>query len=160
MKKAYRFWKWAGIALAVVAAVALLSAWKQQRLQDTAEPTAATRAAERSLEQNKPPVFPAQRSPIATTVPERPPRERVGRPGEESPDDPAQRQWAQEFRGADSDGDGFLSHAEARRFPLISKEFQRMDADGDGRISLKEFILMRRWQAEERAQKPAGATDK
>jgi len=83
----------------------------------------------------------------------------VDRPGEEGSDDPARRQWTQEFRVADTDGDGFLSQAEARRFPLIFKEFQRVDGDGDGRISLKEFILARR-SAKQRTQNSGSAVDR
>jgi hypothetical protein len=83
---------------------------------------------------------------------ERPPRERAERPGEE--DDQQVRFAAmREFRSADANGDGFLSPAEARRFPFISKEFGRVDADGDGRISAQEFVHLRELQRQQRMQK-------
>jgi len=57
----------------------------------------------------------------------------------------------QEFSGADTDGDGSLSRAEAaRRFPAAAREFGRVDTDGDGRISADEFSRMRRMQIERR----------
>src|SRR5262245_65300245 len=80
--------KWTGVAFAILAAVALALAWNKQGLQEAAKPTAATRTAEGALQNTKPPVLPTQRSPIAAAVPERPPRERVDRPGEEGSDDP------------------------------------------------------------------------
>jgi serine/threonine protein kinase len=150
------YWTWAGVGLALLAAVALVVTWNNQHDKTILAP--ATRAAERALEKPKlrpkPAVPPGQQPQVAAAVPERPSRERGDRPGEESADDPLRRQAAQEFRGADTDGDGYLSQDEARRFPFISKEFQRVDVDGDGRISLQEFIQLRRWQAQQRVQKP------
>jgi hypothetical protein len=82
---------------------------------------------------------------------ERPPRERVERPGS---DDAATEQLRlralREFREADTDGDGFLSPDEARRFPFVTKEFGRVDTDGDGRISSQEFMRLRRMQSEKK----------
>jgi len=81
---------------------------------------------------------------------ERPGRERDDRPG---PDDKKEkhRQLAeQEFRAADSNGDGYLSPDEVRgRFPAIERDHRRVDFDGDGRISPHEFIEFRRMQAEQ-----------
>ena len=56
-----------------------------------------------------------------------------------------QQMVEQEFRRADSNGDGFLTIDEARgRLPAIEHEFRRFDTDGDGRISLEEFRELRR----------------
>jgi hypothetical protein len=56
---------------------------------------------------------------------------------------------AQEFRGADRNGDGYLAPAEVEgRFPFIAREFARVDRDGDRRISLDEFAELRRQQFE------------
>jgi hypothetical protein len=55
-----------------------------------------------------------------------------------------------EFRAADSNGDGYLSPAEARRFPALERNFQRVDQDGDGRISQREFIQAKRAMLERR----------
>ncbi len=44
------------------------------------------------------------------------------------------------FFGADADGDGQLSRAEAElALPRVARKFARMDADRDGRISIDEF---------------------
>jgi len=135
------------VGLVLVAAVAALAAWNTQRQSDkTAEAPANT--AER------PPPSPSANAAVAdepqpqtgAALRERPPRERVDRPGDAN-DEQLRKQAAQEFRGADADGDGFLSRDEAARFPYVSKEFQRVDADGDGRISLQEFVRLRRFQA-------------
>ena len=62
-----------------------------------------------------------------------------------------------EFKSADSNGDGFLSPAEARsRFPMLAKEFRRVDRDGDGRISPQEFFQAKRLLLEHRLGKPSG----
>ena len=64
------------------------------------------------------------------------------------------REAEAEFRSADRNGDGYLSPDEVRgRFPLIAREFQRLDTDHDGRISLPEFIEVRRMQIEKRFMK-------
>jgi len=98
--------------------------------------------------------MPEERAPqAAATAPERPPRDRVDRPGSDNPrPEPIPGQVMQEFRGADADGDGFLSRDEVRRFPFVSREFDRVDADGDGRVSLQEFARLRRLQAPQQPQ--------
>ena len=61
----------------------------------------------------------------------------------------------QQFRSADTNGDGYLSPEEMRRFPFLAKEFTRIDTDGDGRISLPELEQARREQLERRLAKRA-----
>lgn len=61
---------------------------------------------------------------------------------------------AGQFHGADTNRDGYLSQDEVRaRFPGIAREFTRADADGDGRISLLEYIRVRRIQFERKMRK-------
>jgi len=80
----------------------------------------------------------------APTVHERPGRDRDERPGPLEDKKGKQQMAEQEFRGADLNGDGYLTPDEVRgRFPLIEREFRRADTDGDGRISLQEFHQFR-----------------
>lgn len=82
------------------------------------------------------------------------PRERPSRP-DASPDFLRERAM-EEFRGADRDGDGYLSPLEAEgRFPAIARDFMRVDRDGDRRISVDEFTEMRRRQFEGRRAQPS-----
>jgi len=60
-----------------------------------------------------------------------------------------------QFRAADTNGDGYLSAEELRRYPFLAKEFERIDNNGDGRISLAEFQRARLLQAERRLAKRA-----
>lgn len=86
-------------------------------------------------------------------TPDADPRERPPRP-ELVPDRVRERSSA-EFRGADRDGDGYLSPAEVEgRFPFIAREFGRVDRDGDRRISPEEFSELRRMQQEGRRPVP------
>jgi hypothetical protein len=126
-------WRWGAIAFAIVAAVA----WVGGRLSHPPrEKTAALHAAQEDV-----------------SAPERPPRERIDRPGPGTPEpEQLRRQAAEELRRADTDGDGFLSREEARRFPFLSRDFDRVDADGDGRISIQELLRLRKLQAQRRPQ--------
>ena len=82
-------------------------------------------------------------------TPDADPRERPPRP--ELVPDRARDSSGAEFRGADRDGDGYLSPAEVEgRFPFIAREFSRVDRDGDRRISPEEFSALRRMQQEGR----------
>jgi type IV secretory pathway VirB10-like protein len=91
----------------------------------------------------------------APSIRERPGRERDDRPGPlEDKKDKRQQMVEQEFRGADRNGDGYLSSGEVRgRFPAIEQDFRRVDADGDRRVSLQEFFQLRRMQAEKKLWK-------
>jgi serine/threonine protein kinase len=88
----------------------------------------------------------------APSIRERPGREREDRPGPlEDKKEMRQQMAEQDFRGADRNGDGYLSADEVRgRFPAIEQDFRRVDADGDGRVSLQEFFQLRRMQAEKK----------
>ncbi len=82
-------------------------------------------------------------------TPDADPRERPPRP--ELVPDRVRDSSGAEFRGADRDGDGYLSPTEVEgRFPFIAREFGRVDRDGDRRISPEEFSALRRMQQEGR----------
>ena len=69
------------------------------------------------------------------------------------PDAVLEEKFGPQFRAADTNADGYLSPEEVRsRFPLIAKEFARVDTDGDGRLSLREFLQVRRQQLERKFQ--------
>jgi len=84
-------------------------------------------------------------------------RERLPRPEPTTPiPDRARERVSEEFRGADRNGDGYLSAAEIEgRFPAVSRDFQAIDRDGDRRLSLDEFITYRRLQFEARRVQPS-----
>jgi Ca2+-binding EF-hand superfamily protein len=84
-------------------------------------------------------------------------RERLPRPEPTTPiPDRARERVSEEFRGADRNGDGYLSPAEIEgRFPAVSRDFQAIDRDGDRRLSLDEFITYRRLQFEARRVQPS-----
>lgn len=55
-----------------------------------------------------------------------------------------EQKMQQDFRNADSNGDGHLTPDEVRgRMPFVEREFQRLDTNGDGRISMQEFMESR-----------------
>jgi hypothetical protein len=101
---------------------------------------------------------PAQKPAMVAVEPQppsfrdRPGRDRDDRPGP-PPDDrdkmDKMRGTEQEFRAADSNGDGYLTPGEVRgRFPLLEREFQRVDENGDGRISPQELHQFKRVMTE------------
>ena len=67
------------------------------------------------------------------------------------PESSLESTFKEQFHSADANGDGFLTPPEVRgRFPVIAKEFARVDGDNDGRISMKEFLRLRRQQFEKK----------
>ena len=150
-------WRWAAIGLVLTVVIAWLAAWNTARSPETRAPATPAESPGRPVqmpldhprEGTKPPPVPG--AAVSTTPRERPPRERMERPGSDDVDlERLRRDALQEFRAADANGDGFLSLDEARRFPFVAKEFGRVDADGDGRISQEEFLRLRRMQAQQR----------
>ncbi len=161
-------WRWAAVGLALVATAAWVAGRNKQPPPEKIIPATVAQEAAPAPTQNpvereggtvKPipdsGVTDERAPPAAGIARDRPPRDRVDRPGDGNPElEPFRRQVAQDFRGADADGDGFLSRDEVRRLPpFVSKEFDRIDTDGDGRISMQEFARMRRLQAQHRPQK-------
>ena len=97
-------------------------------------------------------VQPVDPRPSRELAPEADPRERPSRP-DTTPSVPerARERLGEDFRSADRDGDGYLSQAEVEgRFPGIARDFAKVDLNGDRRISLDEFIELRRQQFEGR----------
>lgn len=157
-------WRRIGWAGAGLVAILLALGWHQRRAE--APPPAAAvvqpdrRVAAPTTVQGAdvPALRPAQVDtlPAREFAPEADPRERPARPdGGSLIPDLARERVSAEFRGADRDGDGYLSPAEVEgRFPLIAREFSRIDRDGDRRISLDEFTELRRLQVEARKASP------
>jgi serine/threonine protein kinase len=185
-------WRWTGIIVALLVAVAVAGILNKHRTQKEREQEEAARlqaeraseirkelehsAAERQraeeevrrlatppsgpitmdLQPPAPVVEPPLSRPAAVAEQPQPPpfRERPGRDRDERPGPPEvkkdrQRVAEQEFRSADSNGDGYLTPDEVRgRFPVIEREFRRVDADGDGRISPDELRQFWRMQGE------------
>lgn len=130
------WWGWAGAAVVLAAILGGAALWQR-------EPVAAAGAVSREAGPRRATPVPYQQA--AT---ERPPRERIERPGEGAVDTGEVRRRAlREFRSTDTDGDGFLSRDEVRRMPVVTRTFDRVDADRDGRISAPEFVELRRVQA-------------
>jgi serine/threonine protein kinase len=77
----------------------------------------------------------------------------LGALNKERPDQGLEEKFGPQFRAADANADGYLSPEEVRgRFPVIAKEFARVDTDNDGRISMREFLQVRRQQLERKLQ--------
>jgi len=150
--------RWTAIGLLLVTVFAAVAAWMSSQLPQTgalpgvtADPAwAVHKSIDGARDMAKSLPGPGYDRPER----ERPPRERVERPGASDADVGGMRaKGLALFRAADTDGDGFLSPEEARRFPLLAKEFGRIDADGDGRISPQEFMHLRERQVQQRMQK-------
>jgi serine/threonine protein kinase len=130
--------RWSILVVAALLGVAALGMWKNQH--------SARMEAERATE---PPAVPATAPSPATNTPPAP-------AASDAPRDKLQRllQEAEaEFRAADGNGDGFLTQAEAQRFPALARHFKRADSSGDARISLREFLQARRSMLERRLNK-------
>ena len=107
-------------------------------------------AAEAPAQPPKPAVAVEPPPPPAPPVRERPGRDRDERPGPFEDKMDKMRVAEQEFRSADTNGDGYLTPDEVRgRFPVLEREFRRVDADGDGRLSPQEIMQFKRMQAGE-----------
>lgn len=145
---------WRRLAWAVfwlVAAIVAVSWYVKRKPEPPPAPAVAAPSAKRAPVQVEVvetpalavlPAAPAIAAPAADVV--------VVKPVEPSKGRVAER-VADEFRGADRDGDGYLVPAEVEgRFPFIAKEFAKVDRDGDRRISFDEFAELRRQQFERR----------
>ncbi|MDP1716668.1 MAG: hypothetical protein Q8L40_01190, partial [Burkholderiales bacterium] len=171
--------RWMGIVLAALAIMIAAAVWNKQRKAPPPQPQppqivkpAVMPPSEPVVEQSPPArsqprervqpapsaVVPREdkgRAPVrdAVALPPlgaddrvRPSRDREPRPGDA---EQGRKAAAVEFRGADRDGDGYLSRDEVRgRFPAMERQYDRIDADGDGRISPLEFQRLRSRQAE------------
>ena len=159
-----------GITLVIAAMVAL--GWYKRHPEPSRDPVSVSVPVPVPLEQQSaaaperpqpvqlsPSPQPVDQSPVDAQpsrefAPGADPRERPSRP--ELVPDYVRERSSGEFRGADRDGDGYLSLAEVEgRFPFIAREFGRVDRDGDRRISLEEFTELRRVQQEGRRPLPS-----
>lgn len=151
---------WRHLGMGLLLALSLLVGFDWHRRHSQAPPQTAPATAPASTvvepaaeaatgESAAPPA--AEVLPSREVTPAADPRERPPRP-ELVPD---RTRAGGDFRGADRDGDGYLSPAEVEgRFPVISREFGRVDRDGDRRISPEEFADLRRMQQERRVPPP------
>jgi serine/threonine protein kinase len=155
-------WRRVGWALFWIIVLALVAGWYKRRPADPPEPPPLPASHEKPLRApvkvevvpvplppSKPgdPVLPADMIEVRPVAPPRP------APGAETAAVPiperARARVAEEFRGADRDGDGYLAPNEVEgRFPVIARDFGGVDANGDRRISLDEFTELRRRQFE------------
>lgn len=156
-------WRRLGLGLLLVLALLVGIDWHRRNPQapPPTAPAAAATPAPTTVEAPPAPAtdaVPAGESVVPRSVdalpsreltPAADPRERPPRP--ELVPDRLRERGSAEFRGADRDGDGYLSPAEVEgRFPVIAREFSRVDRDGDRRISAEEFASLRRMQQERR----------
>jgi len=156
------------IALWIVAAI-IAFGWYKRRPPPPVEPAPATQSFRQPppvqvqvvpVQPVAPPsadiVAPVDPRPSREFAPTADPRERPSRPDSGSTvADKARERVGEEFRGADRDGDGYLSPLEVEgRFPVIARDFGSVDRDGDRRISADEFAELRRRQFESRKAPP------
>lgn len=157
-------WRHLGLGFLLVLALLVGIDWHRRNPQpQPAAPAAAATPAPVAAEPPPPSAPAAEAAPSGDSVvprsvdalpsrelaPAADPRDRPPRP--ELVPDRLRERGSAEFRGADRDGDGYLSPAEVEgRFPVIAREFSRVDRDGDRRISAEEFASLRRMQLEKR----------
>jgi hypothetical protein len=172
--------RWPLFVVIALFALAGFGIWKkQQAARIEAERAAAEAVALRNAEEarrqearelryaNPPsvPDSPAAAASAPAAPAEKPAERSVEKPAERSVEKPADARFGdkverfgqeaeREFRAADTNGDGYLSPAEARRFPALERNFQRVDKDGDGRLSLQEFAQAKRAMLERKFAKP------
>lgn len=157
-------WRHLGLGFLLVLALLVGIDWHRRNPQPPPAAPAAAAIPAPVAADPPPPSAPAEAAPAGDSVvprsvdalpsrelaPAADPRERPPRP--ELVPDRLRERGSAEFRGADRDGDGYLSPAEVEgRFPVIAREFSRVDRDGDRRISAEEFASLRRMQLEKRA---------
>jgi serine/threonine protein kinase len=127
--------RWPIIVIAALIAAAGLGIWRKQHN--------ARIEAERAAQEAAAAAAPAVSAPASSSA-------------GVQPQDQSQRlqhELEREFKAADTNGDGFLTQAEAQRFPALERNFKRVDSDGDGRISLREFVQAKRAILERRQNK-------
>lgn len=162
-------WRHLGLGVLLVLALLVGIDWHRRNAQPAPQSAAVTPLPPPPQMFKEPPPAPAAETAPAVeaaapraaealqsreVTPDADPRERPPRP--ELVPDRARDSGSAEFRGADRDGDGYLSPAEVEgRFPFIAREFSRVDRDGDRRISPEEFGALRRMQQEGRRQLPS-----
>ena len=160
--------RWPVVVVVVLLALAGFGYWKKQRTTRVEAERAAVEAAalreadaarkqqERELRYVIPPSVPAAAPAPAPAAAAPAPATSATKRAEEAVPEAAhrfRREAEAEFSSADSNGDGYLSADEARRFPTLAKNFQRVDTDGDGRISQREFIQAKRAMLERKFAK-------
>ena len=65
------------------------------------------------------------------------------------------------FKALDKDNDGFISRAEAKANPTLSKRFKEADKDKDGKLSRTEYLaVMTKQDAKVAKEKVQGAMER
>jgi Ca2+-binding EF-hand superfamily protein len=63
--------------------------------------------------------------------------------------------FEQRFKGADADGNGTISRAEAEKaMPRLARHFDRVDANKDGQVTRDEIMAARKAHMERRKPRP------
>ncbi len=152
-------WRRVGWAAFWIIALGLAAGWYKRRPVEPPEPPPLPASHEKPrrapvqvevvpvpLPPSKPgePVLPADLIEVRPVAPQRPAAQAASPIPER-----ARARVAEEFRGADRNGDGYLAPNEVEgRFPVIARDFGGVDGNGDRRISLDEFTELRRRQFE------------